>query len=265
MDTRMILLDVGGTFIKCDDGRQVPIVSGGSKQEIADALRQAVGDTAVLGRIGVAIPGPFDYRNGIFLMKHKFASVFGEDFRDIAGIPGTVEIKYEHDVTAVLRGAVRMMDLHDSNCALVTLGTGLGYACALHGEVQYDPSGSPSRSLWNQPWENGILEDILSGRGIRSAYAGKTGDCGQTAYTVAKLAYDGAAAAIETYREAGEVLGQALAHEVKELGLDTLLMGGQISKSLSLMLEPLQADLPGVRILPSPLGAVFEGLRSLFD
>ena len=261
----MILLDVGGTFIKCEDGRQVPIASGGSRDQIAGALRQAVGDPGGVRCIGIAIPGPFDYKNGIFLMKHKFASVFGENFRELAGIPETVPVKYEHDVTAVLRGLVRMMDLKDSNCALVTLGTGLGYAYALKGEVQYDEKGSPVRSLWNRPWGNGILEDILSGRGIRAAYAGKTGDMGQNAYNIAMLAKDGAAAAIETYREAGEVLGKALKTEVEELGLDTLLMGGQISKSLDLMLEPLQAALPGVRILLSPEGAVFEGLRSLFD
>ena len=68
MDTRMTLLDVGGTYVKCDDGRQVPIASGGDKLQIAGALRQAVGDTAGIGRIGVAIPGPVDYRKGIFQM-----------------------------------------------------------------------------------------------------------------------------------------------------------------------------------------------------
>ena len=42
-------------------------------------------------------------------------------------------------------------------------------------------------------------------------------------------------------------------------------MGGQIAKSLSLMLRPLQNRLEKVRILPVPERAVFEGLSSLFE
>ena len=45
----------------------------------------------------------------------------------------------------------------------------------------------------------------------------------------------------------------------------TLLVGGQIANSLSLMLRPLQNRLEGIRILPVPEGAVFEGLSTLFE
>ena len=94
------LLDVGGTFIKCGDGRCIPMPSGGSRDEIAQALRQAVaglvpawcGPGQDCGKqkasplpgnafrspapdpqapaIGVAIPGPFDYGRGIVLRRH---------------------------------------------------------------------------------------------------------------------------------------------------------------------------------------------------
>ena len=58
MATRTILLDIGGTFIKCSDGREIPIDSAGSREEIVSSLRQAVEgyDSA-----SVAIPGPFRY------------------------------------------------------------------------------------------------------------------------------------------------------------------------------------------------------------
>ena len=56
MATRTILLDIGGTFIKCSDGREIPIDSAGSREEIVSSLRQSVEgyDSA-----SVAIPGPF--------------------------------------------------------------------------------------------------------------------------------------------------------------------------------------------------------------
>ena len=80
MDSRTILLDVGGTFIKCSDGREIPIDSAGPREAIIASLRQAVeGYDAAM----VAIPGPFRYSDGTFLMKHKFASVYGEKFEDL--------------------------------------------------------------------------------------------------------------------------------------------------------------------------------------
>lgn len=99
MDMKMILLDVGGTFIKCSDGRQIPIDSSGSRDSIVESLREAVGEA---DKVAVAIPGPFDYDRGIFLMKHKFAAVYGESFAGIIG--GNREFRFIHDVNAMLLG-----------------------------------------------------------------------------------------------------------------------------------------------------------------
>lgn len=270
MATKTILpsrrfLDVGGTFIKCADGRQVPVSSAGSRDSIMASLRKAVGPLEGLESVGVAIPGPFDFKTGTFLMKHKFAAVYGERFCDLAGLPESVDIRFHHDVNVVLRGIVKKLQLQDKNVALVTLGTGLGFALALKGEVLYNPMGSPLRNLWNLPLDGGVLEDAVSGRGITVAYARQTGDALQSAYSVARRAYAGHPVAMQVYRHVGELLGEALKVQADELSLDMVFMGGQISKSLSLMIEPLQEALPGVEILPSPEGAVFDGLASLFE
>ena len=72
------LLDVGGTFVKCADGRQVPIPSDGSRDIIAAALTEAIGPVEGLKGVGIAIPGPFDYTQGIF---HVLTLVDGERIR----------------------------------------------------------------------------------------------------------------------------------------------------------------------------------------
>ena len=263
---KTILLDVGGTFVKGSDGRQIPVHSDGSREEIASALKLAIGPLDDVSGVGVAIPGPFDYRGGIFLMRHKFAAVYGESFRALAQIPEAVPVKFLHDVNAPLAGAIRMLHLEQGNTALVTLGTGLGFSYALRGEVQCSSEGSPARSLWNAPAEDGgILEDRISARGIKAAYLLKTGDDSPSVADIARLSYAGDAAAIEVFAHLGDYLGKALQGIFQEMGIDSLLMGGQISKSLSLMLEPLQRRLDGVRILPVPEGAVFEGLSTLFE
>lgn len=198
------------------------------------------------------------------MMKHKYASVYGESFRNLAELPETVSIKYMHDVNAPLLGAVRMLGLENENVALVTLGTGLGFSFALCGEVQAGETGGPVMGLWDRPWNGGILEDRISARGICAAYAGSGVAPLPSVSAIAKAAYAGDSVALEVFAGTGDLLGKVLKPVADELHLDIILMGGQVSKSLSLMLEPLQAQLPGIKIQAAPEGAVFKGLESLF-
>lgn len=266
MDTKMILLDVGGTYIKCNDGRQIPAHSNGTKGDIADALRKAIGPLAGVTGIGVAIPGPFDYDRGIFLMKHKYAEAYGERFSVLAKLPARIPVKFHHDVNALLLGAIKLLGLQNSSTALVTLGTGLGFSYAIDGRVQYGPDGSPVRNLWNLPVDGGgILEDELSARGICNAYTNATGEKSRSALAVARMAYAGNEAALQVYAALGRRLGEVLGPILKELGISTLLMGGQISGSLELMSGPLKEELEDVQIIKAPDNSVFAGLESLFE
>lgn len=269
MATRTILLDIGGTYIKCSDGRTVGTNAFGSRDEITQALREAVGPLDGLTGIGVAVPGPFNYTNGTFLMTHKFGSVHGERFPDLVLPPDCPEspvFRYAHDVAIMLEGAIRMLDLKYTNTALVTLGTGLGFCHSINGIVQYNQSGSPAFSLWNQPAPGGgILEDKVSARGISAEYGRKTGRNGLSPKQIANLAHSGDILAADTFSAVGETLGENIQEILNRMGIKTLLMGGQISSSLDLMLAPLQEELPDVCIKKVPGEAVFHGLSTLFE
>lgn len=266
MITKTILLDVGGTFIKRPDGQMFPIDSNGSKEAIAQALATAIGPTKWLTGVGVAIPGPFDFQNGVFLMKHKFSSVYGMSFRELAGIPEHIPMVFHHDVNALLLGSIRMLTLQRENTVLVTIGTGLGFAYSLKGNVQYAPSGSPARNLWDLPVEEGgILEDYVSARGISSAYARMTGDDSQTPHSIAQKAYSGDSTAREVYEQVGRFLGRSLEKVIGDLNVTTVLIGGQIGKSFSLMRGSMQRQLEGIRLVNAPYGAVFVGLSALLN
>lgn len=260
---RTTLLDIGGTFIKRSDGRQFPISSDGSREGIVAAIRKAIGPMKGLEGIGVAIPGPFDYERGIFLMEHKFAAVKGERFRELAQVPAEIQLRFHHDVNSSLAGATRMMGL--KNAALVTLGTGLGFAYAVDGKVQYNEKGSPARNLWNLPCRGSILEDFVSARGLRLAYARRTGNGYESALSIAQKAYAGDNSAQTVFQDMGALLGEHLHRIREEIPFTTLLMGGQVSKSLPLFLGKLEEALPGTDIRPVPEEAVFEGLASLFE
>lgn len=260
---KTILLDIGGSFIKRADHSQVHIPSSGSREEIAAALREAISDCSGAGGIGVSIPGPFDYVRGIFLMRHKYTSAYGESFRELAGIKDDIRLRFMHDVNAPLLGALGMLGLKDA--ALVTLGTGLGFSYAKDGRVQQGPDGSPAIKLWNRPWGSGILEDIVSARGITGSYAHVSGEKGQSALSIALKARAGDVSAQQCYLQVGATLGEALKPVLDELGIHTLLAGGQISKSLDLMLPTLGPQLGDSEIIPLPEDAVFAGLSTLFD
>ncbi len=334
LPSHMLLLDVGGTFIKCSDGRCIPMPSAGTRDQIAAALRSAVRSLispAGLVQSGtepaahpaptlaVAIPGPFDYERGIFLMRHKFAAVYGESFRTLAGLPESVDLRFMHDVIAALEGSLSdpasLVRSGTDGCgtasdaagdcrkagdgrehspegvnlsapchplpsgtktaapsatnqpetALVTIGTGLGFAHTEGGRVQVGPNGSPARSIYNLPWGDGILEDIVSARGIRNAYARLSGHSHLSAAQIAQCADAGDEAALQVFSDLGETLGQALAPLLEELHAGTLLLAGQVSKSLPLFSRPLRNALDGIDIRPAPEGAVFTGLLRLAE
>ncbi len=244
---RKLSLDVGGTFIKCSDSRKVPVDSDGSAEAISSAFRKAVGETGGLESVGVCIPGPFDYRNGIFLMKHKYAAVYGMSFRELAGIPEGVSLHFVHDVNAPLMGLLSLHpELRKGKVALVTLGTGLGFSYAVDGEVKMNENLGPALSLYNRPFRDGVLEDYVSRRALLKAY-GKPlpGDVKE----LSERARGGDAEAREAFLSAGKAFAEGAGPLLDELGIKTVFFGGQIAKSFDLMRPAAEALLPGVELI----------------
>lgn len=271
-----ILLDVGGTFIKCGDGREVPVDSGGSRGQIAASLREAAGNLKEGDCVAVAIPGAFDYDRGIFLMKHKFASVYGEKFSGLV-LEGTglteqdVEFRYIHDVNCMLLGEiVSGAAAGRGNTALVTLGTGLGFSMYVDGKILENGMKSPLVPIYNLPYGDGILEDYVSKRGLISGYLRHGGQIDTEALTVkriSELARSGDEAAVETFSSAGRILGEVLSPILGKYGIRCLLFGGQISRSFDLMEKALMKSLRGVPelVCVGPVSdfanATFNGLK----
>ena len=255
-----LLLDVGGTFIKCSDGRIIPVDSDGSQEEIISALRKAVRGAEDLASNGlsVAIPGPFDYSEGRFLMKHKFASVYGDYFADLVGMPRE-KCRFVHDVVAMLLGEV---GANGENTALVTLGTGLGFAMFTDGRVLTNELGSPAVSIYARPFRDGILEDYVSKRGILGRY----GDYAIRFKEIARRAYEGYSKARRVFAETGSIIGQSIKPILAEYDIQTLLLGGQISRSIDLFIPAITSELPSALQI-SPISdfdnATFKGLLTI--
>jgi len=257
-----ILLDVGGTFIKCSDGRSVPVDSNGTREEIIAAFREAVGSAT---EVRAAVPGPFDYATGHFLMKHKFAAVYDEYFADLIGLPRE-NCRFIHDVNCMLLGEVRNYASHSRNfrnCAIIALGTGLGFAMCVNGEILKGELGSPKVSIFNRPYREGVLEDYASKRGVLRLY----GRDDLTVKEVADKAHAGEQKAIDAFASMGTIIGEAIAPIMEEYKIETLLLGGQISRSHDLFEKYIAAELPECIKEVKPISdfdnATFRGLAEL--
>ena len=289
-NSRIILLDVGGTFVKASLGisgkgsvdgtfTYTPISSDGTAEEIQNAFRTAVGGQMQTAKesgyevtsICVAIPGPFNYHDGIFMMKHKFAAVYGCTFREILGdvIPAGMRLAFVHDVNGALLGAITAdPSLTEGNVAISTFGTGLGFAYALDGKVQESETGSPAKGLWNVPYLEGILEDYVSRRAILRSYA-ELGGClaeGEDVKEISIRARKGEDKALEAFRLAGRHYAEGAKELISSLNIRHLMFAGQIAKSFDLMEKEIReglGDSISISVLEDIQGTVLIGAASL--
>ena len=242
---RILALDVGGTFIKSavfQAGKpvrilpQIPSCSNGSREDIAAAVRTAVRQAGPVGRIAVSIPGPFDYANGIFRMEHKFAAVKDCAFADFTdGIP----VCFIHDANAFLLGEL----LHGAGRGFlrvggISLGTGLGAAFAVGGDLQVNAAGSPADpvSIWKCPFRDGIAEDYVSARALLKNFPG------MDAKELEDAAANGNMQAKQAWEEYSRNLYELLGEWKKRLSPEIIVLGGQLRKGLFLGI-PVPAEL----------------------
>lgn len=270
-----IVIDAGGTYHKSavvdsngkvyeGSGYKIKSFSDGTKQDIINSFSQIISHGLAflnekglyLRGLGVACPGPFNFYEGVPLMKHKFKSIYGMNLREellkVPGVDADVPIGFIHDVNAVLLGESYCGNARGfSNAAVVTLGTGLGFAYTKDGVLQCNELGSPAMHLYNIPYKDSILEDYTAKNGVVNAYRqiSKVTDGNIEAYDIGKWADEGDSASIAAYSEVGRILSENLSEILREEGIQCLLFGGQISRSFNHMEDELIRGLKDVQCL----------------
>jgi len=265
----ILALDMGGTSIK----RALVDAAGAPLQaavcpfaaETREALLQTFCDVVAAGRdaagqmgcrithVGIACPGPFDFRGGISQMTHKWAAIQGVPLPPILGeiLPG-IPVSFMHDSTAFMLGEAYGGAARGArNPAGVMLGTGFGYTYMLDRRVCLDAALSPRIRLWREPWQAGIVEDYVSRRAIRKRYGEETGKADDVpdVREIADRADAGEPEALATFRETGALLGGILKQHL-EKGCDLVVVGGQIAYAAALLL-PAASQMLRVPIVPA--------------
>ncbi len=275
LENRVLVYDVGGSHISAAvfdrDGCTLQgVVTDGypSEQSIETFLSvlQSLGTRAAQGQadiqgLSIAMPGPFDYENGVSWMQHKLPYLYGFDLRKALaerfGVP-EFRVRFLNDAAAYLLGEIAAGSARGVDRVVgITLGTGIGSAFAVDGHVIREGTGVPTGGeIWNFPYEGGILEDQISTRAIRQSYQLRTGEDREVVAIAASAAQDGIAA--EVFSDFGRTLGTAFRTVLAAFGPQVIVLGGGISRSAQLFLPAAQAELatPRVELRVSLLGEI---------
>ncbi|MCX4671777.1 ROK family protein [Streptomyces sp. NBC_01381] len=252
------VLEIGGTHVTAavvePDGARVnrradrPLDPRGSAEEILGAVVRCAGELrAPAGLVwGVAVPGPFDHEKGIarFRGVGKFDDLYGIDVRSVllAGVwPRPADVVFLNDAHAFLLGEWRAGAARgERRCAGITLGTGVGSAFIVDGEIRRDGPGVPPQGRVDLlKWAGVPLEDTVSRRAVLARY----GDPDADVRDVAARARDGDRRARRVLDEAFTALGAVLAPCLRDFRASALVVGGSMAQSWDLVRPSLRSGL----------------------
>jgi glucokinase len=276
------VLDIGGTHVTAAsvDPSAWTVVGGHHRVDV-DSHASADDILAAFARAGtalgepdeavwaIAMPDPFDYVNGIgrFHGVAKFESLDGVDVRAalLDRLPGRPRgAVFCNDADAFTVGEwVAGAALGSTRAVGLTLGTGVGSGWVDGGHV-VDP-GVPTGGRAHLLSVDGVpLEDAMSRRAIRRAYAIATGDDAADVREIADRARDGQQPAVLVLARALRALGSALAAPIRDFGADVVVVGGSMSRSWDLFDRWFREGageiaVPPVRVAADPDGAPLIG------
>ncbi|MCQ2786932.1 MAG: ROK family protein [Bacilli bacterium] len=234
---KQLILDVGGTYIKyayfVDEKVTVgsfPVTDSNGKEDFTNALRNFLKNYQV-DEIGISMPGPFDFTNGISYMDFKLPSIYKKNIKTIfTDIFPNTKILFMHDAVAFALGALEeKTELKDINAMVIMLGTGLGYGYLDHGHVLVDKSKTTTPDLGRSPYlEVGKhVEDFVSATALvrlanEAGYNFKyVKDMANAAKTDKKLQ--------DIFHQVGMTLGKVMNEQGKKFPYSFLMIGGGVS------------------------------------
>ncbi|MCB0555918.1 MAG: ROK family protein [Phaeodactylibacter sp.] len=284
--------DVGGSHISCaaidmaagqllpgtqmrasvDNNADSATILGQWARALNDTIAQ-VGPGRIAG-IGFAMPGPFDYVNGISKMQHKFVGLYDvnipEALRGQLSVP--LPMRFLNDATSFAVGEAWLGQGrgHDRVVA-ITLGTGFGSAFIDQGAPVVVREDVPDQGcLWHLPFGNGIADEFFSTRWFVGEYEKLAGKKLPHVKAIADASpHDAIAAGL--FVQFGKNLATFIGPWLKRFGADILVMGGNITGAYALFGPAYEQGLAeqGLHLpaKPSSLGedAAMIGCARLFE
>ncbi|MDN3588505.1 ROK family protein [Pedobacter aquatilis] len=190
------------------------------------------------GNVGIAMPGPFDYENGISYMKGmgKYDALYGLNVKQLISEQLGEQVKsvsFFNDAGCFLQGELSHGSIaHFSKVMGFTLGTGFGSARGILGVAQ-------DADYWRHPFMGGICEDLFSSRWFVSKYNAYA----QSNVSNVKELIDNAILGgpmLQVFDEFSLNLGAFLTQIHKKERFECVVLGGNIAKASGLFLPQLK-------------------------
>lgn len=285
-DSVVLGIDIGGSHLTAalvdeatrkfvpDSYLRVRVNSKGTAEEILGIWTKAIEDTfqaypVANKRIGIAMPGPFDYANGISLIKglDKYEALYKLNVKQILSQRLSISpasILMMNDAACFLRGEVYYGAARGYQDVIgITLGTGTGSAMH-HNGVTHDANLGPA------PFMDSIADEYFSTRWFVKRYRELTGTTVKDVKALTDL-YQTDANVKTIFAEFVKNLVVFLEGFVKAEKPQVIVMGGNIAQCSDLFLSDLAAQLAAkaitVPIVRAELGeeAAILGAASLFE
>lgn len=192
-------------------------------------------------RVGIAMPGPFDYEKGISFIKdqNKYESLYGLNVKEMMAERLGVSpdhIRLMNDAGCFLQGEVVGGAARGFKSAIgVTLGTGLGTAIFQHGMAK-------DANLWCAPFKDSIAEDYISARWLIKKYQIVSGTTVEHVKELVSLIPSDPRIK-DIFKEFGHNLAVFLSSFVRDNNPEVVIIGGNIAKSADWFLTQVEEDL----------------------
>ena len=193
--------------------------------------------------IGFAMPGPFDYYNGIAKFTkevEKYENLYNCDIvseiKTRLSLPEHIKIRFINDATAfaIAESWIGKAKDHEKMIAL-TLGTGFGSAYIDNGTpILEGDKVAKSGCLWHVAFNGGIADDAFSTRWFVNNYAKETGRELSGVKEIAELAKQNDQIAQNLFAKYGSNMGEFLSPWIKKFDAQSIVIGGNIIGSFDL-------------------------------
>ena len=193
-------------------------------------------DATQVKGITFAMPGPFDYQEGIALFEgnDKYESLKGVKIKDTLSkyLSHQVPMRFMNDATAFAVGEhwSRKGQGCDTLIA-ITLGTGFGSAFVRDGLPVVKGGAIPEHGcLWHLPFKEGVADDYFSTRWFVNTYNSRSDRTVRSVKEIALLHDESLAQAV--FDEFGSNMATFLAPWIRGFAPNLLVVGGNISKAM---------------------------------
>ncbi len=200
-------------------------------------------DINTLEGIGFAMPGPFDYYNGIAKFTkevEKYENLYNynivSEIKNRLSLANHIKIRFINDATAfaIAESWIGKAKDHEKMIAL-TLGTGFGSAYIDNGiPILEGEKVAKSGCLWHVAFNGDIADNLFTTRWIVNTYAKKTGIQLSGAKEIADLANKNDQIALDIFTEYGNNMGEFLSPWIKKFEAQSIVIGGNISGAYNL-------------------------------